>query len=70
MVVVIMCVFFFYRESLYEDEGFDQRQRQLAALVVSKVLLLSDYRTSISRECKFCQLECFLFIPWQLYCFP
>nr|GEV97505.1 hypothetical protein [Tanacetum cinerariifolium] len=24
-------------ESLYEDEGFDQKERQLAALVVSKV---------------------------------
>ncbi|GKB58916.1 hypothetical protein Tco_0915102, partial [Tanacetum coccineum] len=32
------------RESLYEDEeGFDQKQRQLAALVVSKELVLCFY---------------------------
>lgn len=30
-----------YRESLYEDEEFDQHQRQLAALVVSKVMTSS-----------------------------
>lgn len=30
-------VLLFLRESLYEDEEFDQHQRQLAALLVSKV---------------------------------
>ncbi|KAK4266486.1 hypothetical protein QN277_027398 [Acacia crassicarpa] len=36
-------------ESLYEDEGFDQRQRQLAALVVSKVFYyLGELNDSLS----------------------
>ena len=34
------CVILLYRESLYEDEEFDQRQRQLAALLVSKVITI------------------------------
>jgi hypothetical protein len=35
----LCCMYVLNRESLYEDEEFDQHQRQLAALLVSKVLL-------------------------------
>jgi hypothetical protein len=35
----VFCMYVLNRESLYEDEEFDQHQRQLAALLVSKVLL-------------------------------
>ncbi|PWA72886.1 26S proteasome regulatory complex, non-ATPase subcomplex, Rpn2/Psmd1 subunit [Artemisia annua] len=38
-----------YVESLYEDEGFDQKQRQLAALVVSKCFyFLGEHNDSLS----------------------
>ena len=72
MIVHIVALYVIYvsllfSESLYEDEEFDQHQRQLAALLVSKVNMAFLFRFLLDTDCLF--LFTF-FTSYKLFCFP